>query len=585
MSKLELVLPTNEDYFLTGNPEITFFNCVYRRYTHFASQLFDVKFDTPIDFGTITELKLPILGDLLHKVYLKFTIPEVNINKEIDKNVIIELKDQLDNLKKLYYVFKDLANNNMSSYVEIMRLEYLNNLTIDTLYQIVNSNTSKFESKVLVINNISYSYNVYLSNSLKNDIFKDVVIKNQQTPTPFTYGNYQTTLTMTKENIQSHLTQQNKEENKNNIFLILESIKDNMERLDKRFITIINKLQDEYDKYLNYRCNFAWVKYLGHNLIDYIELRIGNDTIDKQYGQWINIWWELNGDKYKEDIYYQLIGNTEELNSFNDKVKPESVIYVPIPFYFCNNIGLSLPLLSLQYSDIIIRLKLREFKDVCYSDYTGASLNDLDKHLTGSLLCECYYLDKMERLKFARASHEYLIEQTQFNTETFLLNDKNMHQFNFQHPVKGIVWVLQESKNLLIENNNQITDPFNNLIIPNTTIYNDNILHNELMLENETLENEESKYFSYVIPYHRFDNSGLNGIYSYWYSIYPYEHQPSGSCNMSFIKNNKLLFSVDIDKKVNGENVYLSKEYVLNCYCLNYNILRISNGSGQLVFQ
>ena len=54
---------------------------------------------------------------------------------------------------------------------------------------------------------------------------------------------------------------------------------------------------------------------------------------------------------------------------------------------------------------------------------------------------------------------------------------------------------------------------------------------------------------------------------------------------MSFIKNNKLLFSVDIDKKVNGENVYLSKEFVLNCYCLNYNILRISNGSGQLVFK
>ena len=57
------------------------------------------------------------------------------------------------------------------------------------------------------------------------------------------------------------------------------------------------------------------------------------------------------------------------------------------------------------------------------------------------------------------------------------------------------------------------------------------------MLENETLENEESKYFSYVIPYHRFDNSGLNGIYSYWYSIYPYEHQPSGSCNMNKIDN------------------------------------------------
>ena len=47
----------------------------------------------------------------------------------------------------------------------------------------------------------------------------------------------------------------------------------------------------------------------------------------------------------------------------------------------------------------------------------------------------------------------------------------------------------------------------------------------------------------------------------------------------------KGLSNVDIDKKINGENVYLSKEYVLNCYCLNYNILRISNGSGQLVFK
>lgn len=576
-SKLELVIPSNEDFFLTGNPEISFFNCVYRRHTHFSSQIFDVKFDTPVDFDTITELKLPIMGDLLHKMYLKCTIPKVSISKEIESTKVIEYEYELNKLKNLYDVFKTLGNVNMNSYVEIMRLEYLNTLTVDTLYQIVNNNTSSFESKVITVDGITYAYNIYLSKELKNDKFKDVVIEDTITDTPYTYGNYLATLTMSKENIKSILNKNNSEETKTNIIKILDDIKLTMEKLDNRFIYLIKNLQEEYDNYLKARYNFAWVKHLGHNIIDYIELRIGNDTIDKQYGQWIDIWWELSGNKYKEDLYLDMIGNRDELITFDDNEKEETNIYVPIPFWFCRFVGLSLPLMSLQYSDVMIRLKIREFKDLCYSDYNGSSLNDLDKHISCSLLCECFYLDKVERMKFARASHEYLIEQTQFNTETFILNDLNMHQFNFSHPVKGIVWVLQESKNLLLDKNTNVDDKFNNQIIPNATIYEDNIINNELMLENETLEDNCGMYFSNVIPYHRFSNSGCEGIYSYWYSIYPFEQQPSGSCNMSFIKNNKLLFKVDDE--------HLTQEHVLNCYALNYNILRISNGSGKLAFK
>ena len=96
---------------------------------------------------------------------------------------------------------------------------------------------------------------------------------------------------------------------------------------------------------------------------------------------------------------------------------------------------------------------------------------------------------------------------------------------------------------------------------------------------------ENYQYFHNIHSLEHFKCNNQTGLCCYSFSLNPLELQPSGSCNMSFIKNNKLLFSVDIDKKVNGESVYLSKEYVLNCYCLNYNILRISNGSGQLVFK
>lgn len=139
-----------------------------------------------------------------------------------------------------------------------------------------------------------------------------------------------------------------------------------------------------------------------------------------------------------------------------------------------------------------------------------------------------------------------------------------MHQFNFNHPVKGIVWFLQSK-----------VDYNDNLNVPNHTIYDDNIINSEIILENETLE--IGNHFNSTMAYYKFDNSGINGIYSYWFSIFPFEHQPSGSCNMSFIKNKILLFNVN--------NNLIGENFILNTYALNYNVLRISNGSGYLVFK
>ena len=129
--KLDLVIQSNTDFFLTGNPEISFFNCVYRRYTHFSSQLFDVKFNTPIDFGAITEVKLPIMGDLLHKMYLKFTIPKISIPKSINKELSQEYLNELNSLNTLNKVFKSMMNRSMISYIEIIKLQSLNTLTIE----------------------------------------------------------------------------------------------------------------------------------------------------------------------------------------------------------------------------------------------------------------------------------------------------------------------------------------------------------------------------------------------------------------------------------------------------------------------
>lgn len=564
-TKLELIIPNNTDYFLTGNPEISFFICVYRRYTHFSSQLVNINFDTPVNFNSIAEVKIPTYGDLLHKFYLKFKIPEIEIKKNVDNDLVNFYNKKLENYNNMYKLFKELINYNMSSYVNILNLKNLNNLNIDILYQIINTNTSSFEYNT-VNNKSKYGNYTYLDFNIEfqKQEYQDILSPNIKYDYSYTYGNYQTSLTMNKENIKSLLLKNKQEENVENIIIILNMIKFNMEKLNKKFIQIINDTENNMKEYTSDKYKFAWVKYLGHNLIDYVEFKIGNDTIDKQYGQWINIWWELSGDKNKENLYLDLIGNKEELITFDDNIKNECDIYVPIPFWFSRFIGLSLPLISLQYSDIIVRVKLRNFREVCYSDYDIDNLNNLNKNLSCSLLCEYIFLDKVEREKFARASHEYLIEQTQYNYEDIILNDKNMYQFNFNHPIKGIVWFLQSK-----------VDYNDNLNVPNHTIYEDNIINNEIILENETLE--IGNHFNSTMAYYKFDNSGINGIYSYWFSIFPFEHQPSGSCNMSFIKNKILLFNVN--------NNLIGENFILNTYALNYNVLRISNGSGYLAFK
>ena len=62
-------------------------------------------------------------------------------------------------------------------------------------------------------------------------------------------------------------------------------------------------------------------------------------------------------------------------------------------------------------------------------------------NLWNSSNCELWadyiYLDTDERRRFAQVSHEYLIEQLQYQTEG---SANTKYKLNFNHPVKELVW-------------------------------------------------------------------------------------------------------------------------------------------------
>lgn len=73
---IQLVSYGAQDIFLTGNPSVTFFKVMYRRYTNFAIESIQQPFNggTP-DFGNTVTATIARNGDLVWKVYLVLDLP------------------------------------------------------------------------------------------------------------------------------------------------------------------------------------------------------------------------------------------------------------------------------------------------------------------------------------------------------------------------------------------------------------------------------------------------------------------------------------------------------------------------------
>jgi hypothetical protein len=196
------------------------------------------------------------------------------------------------------------------------------------------------------------------------------------------------------------------------------------------------------------RTGWGYVSRLGHAMIESCKIEVGGSKIDEQYGDWLNVWYELTRESNHDRGYAQMIGDVDAVKSIGaPSTTPEYTMYIPLQFWFNRNNGLALPLIALQYHDVRVTIKMRESTELV--NYTGTTVpaavtNDLVKD--AYLLIDYVYLDSEERKRFAQAAHEYLIEQVQFTgDETY--NASNLkYRLNFNHPSKFLVWNVLKSR-------------------------------------------------------------------------------------------------------------------------------------------
>ena len=222
-------------------------------------------------------------------------------------------------------------------------------------------------------------------------------------------------------------------------------------------------------------CLARWLDYPGEQLISMVEVEIGGQRIDRQYGDWMHIWNQLTLTSEQEAGYHKMIGQTTQLTYLTDpnfadvatacgadsvpeavcaprSALPETTLYIPLQFWFCRNPGLALPLIALQYHEVKINIEIRPLDECLFAVKAVDTVNGENMKVANayakslvaaSLYVDYVFLDTDERRRMAQNPHEYLIEQLQFTGDESIGSSSNKVKLNFNHPCKELVWVVQ----------------------------------------------------------------------------------------------------------------------------------------------
>ena len=258
------------------------------------------------------------------------------------------------------------------------------------------------------------------------------------------------------------------------------------------------------------------------DVISKVELLIGGQLIDEQ-----------------DSVYSTLIAPTLSATSSSKSVAGDlyggstNERFYPLRFAFCENWQTALPLIALQYHDVELRItwgpNAANYKWDVYANYA--------------------YLDTQEREMFAAQPQNMLITQVQ----KAIASGSKMQELNFNHPVKYLASA-DTSALAILNDNNKLKLQINGTDVADFKFADPN--------------------FSNVPLYYHTSNASKPAVAKTLF-FYPFcldagKLQPTGTLNFSRLDSARIVN----DTQAVGKDVY----------AVNYNVLRIENGMGGLLY-
>jgi hypothetical protein len=317
--------------------------------------------------------------------------------------------------------------------------------------------------------------------------------------------------------------------------------------------------------------------YPAEQLIKTLTLTIGGQTVQKieDFPTWVRVHDELFNSTEERAANYRMLNFRD-----NDPVGAIRTFYLTLPMYFSEHVSKSLPLIALQYHDIITDLEFQNPSNIPGIDSTYTPMI--------RFYGDYVFLDKMERTYFAESQHEYVIEQLQ----TLMLNPAVgesiktiQYTVNFNFPTRYLVWVFKTNLHgIYTTSNNQFEN--NEAYAP---LYAARLQINGT----DRFTERNGSYFNLVQPLQAIGRVPSVGIYMYSFGLDVTSPDSSGTLNFSSVDTvtlsltTKAATEADISTVINTTNTLssgLTKFQHIIVFGKSFNVLRVKYGQGGVLF-
>ena len=471
-----------------------------------------------------------------------------------DSNI---LEDYSHLQKKLEYNIKknEYINNDSKVGKNIKEQKELDKKTKESFQNLIDSGSKIIQEQ-----------NKDIMNIIKDDTNKLENIKNQKSITLFkkTYKRH----TPYTKNLVEILPNETPHFNQKVNFIIKPHIGDMLGEL-------VLKIELPKLTFIGGNKTGKYTKKIGLALIERISFYIGETLVERQTSQFMDAYNQLNMNSSEKDSYYMLIGNVNSLNYNTVDNTDNYLLLIPLRFWFCKDVGNSLPLVAMQaYSDptkpIRVEVKLRDDSRLVHLNDSNTSYR-IDPLSKFSLLANVYFLNDKERELVSKVNHKLLITQTQIYEQYLKEGGKNYVTLPFQNDIKELIWVgqrLDTIRNLHSISNGvyEYNNHFDYSSYPSSG-YNMFSKFSISISNTDFIEEREPQFFNLLLPLKYHVNTPEKEIYIYNFSEKPDIFQPSGHFKNKDVK-------INFSSTLNGEGVGEKK---IIFFAVSYNILDINS--------
>lgn len=327
--------------------------------------------------------------------------------------------------------------------------------------------------------------------------------------------------------------------------------------------------------------NVGYTDSIGHAMIDYADLIIGGQTVQRITGEYMEIYTDMFISDSQQTAITALVGKTGTVDGLGPASsstpgpygKYPRTFFVLLPFYYSRADPLAIPLSALTRQEVEVSIKFKPLDQLIVSPTASPLPTTTGRMVSASLPVEYVFLGEDEVSQIRNSRLDYVITQLQM-AQTTIQPGVNSPRFrlDFTNPVKELYVVIQNQSNVQANDWFNFTNPEN---LDN--LQNHQLLSIQLDFNGETYLDSEvaDTSFMYAIqPMNRHTRVPDRLFYTYSFALDPENYLPTGQVNMSRIQNK--LITLNLSDCTDTRKIRI--------YAKSYNVLRIENGLAGVLF-